>query len=369
MHVVAGAATGGAETFCHDTITALAERGVEQKVLCRPHRQTVDRLRQFSIDFEPLSFAVATRLTGAPAAIRRAARAWRADLVHAWMSRAASFVPARMPCPVIGWMGGYYQVKYFKTADYVVGVTHRIRDHVIAHGVAPERAFVSHTFGTLPDSPPVARHELGVPGDALLMLVLSRLHRKKGIDTAIEALKHLPRAHLCLAGEGPERSRYEALARSLRLSERVHFLGWRTDRRSLLEACDVCLLPSRYEPFGTVIVEAWSMKRPLIAALADGAQQYVRDGENGAVFAIDDAEGLARQVMRIAADPTLAARLVENGYRDYESRFSRDVVLNALLDIYRRAIAGAQQHHSVGAISSSQAATTPTNSGASGVSR
>src|SRR5207248_9309815 len=107
LHIVAGAATGGAETFCLDTITALAERGIEQKVLCRPHRQNLDRLRQLSIDFEPLSFATASRLTGAPAFIRRTAAGWEADLVHAWMSRAASFVPADMPCPVIGWMGGY----------------------------------------------------------------------------------------------------------------------------------------------------------------------------------------------------------------------------------------------------------------------
>jgi glycosyltransferase involved in cell wall biosynthesis len=339
MHVVAGAATGGAETFCLDTITALAELGIEQKVLGRPHRQVLDRLRQPSVEFAPLSFATTTRLTGAPGFIRREAGAWRADLVHAWMSRAASFVPPDMPCPVIGWMGGYYNLKYFKTADYVVGVTDRIREHVIAHGVPPDRAFVSHTFGTLPDSPPVARERLGVPDNVLLLLVLSRLHQKKGIDTAIRALAQVRGAHLCLAGDGPERGRYENLARSLGLSERVHFLGWRTDRKALLEACDICLLPSRYEPFGTVIVEAWSMKRPLVAALADGAQQYVRDGDNGAVFAIDDIEGLARRVLQIASEPVLAARLVENGYRDYQAKFSRDAVTAGLIDIYRRVTA------------------------------
>jgi hypothetical protein len=236
-------------------------------------------------------------------------------------------------------MGGYYNVKYFKTADYFLGVTGRIREHVIAHGVPPDRAFVSHTFGTLPDAAPVGRNELGVPKDALLLLVLSRLHWKKGIDTAIRALGQLPQAHLCLAGEGPERGQYEALARSLGRAERVHFLGWRTDRKALLEACDICLLPSRYEPFGTVIIEAWSMKRPLVAALADGAQQYVRDGETGALFAIDDAERLARRVLQIAADPKLAARLVDNGYREYQARFSRDVVITGLLDIYRGVIA------------------------------
>jgi glycosyltransferase involved in cell wall biosynthesis len=80
------------------------------------------------------------------------------------------------------------------------------------------------------------------------------------------------------------------------------------------------------------------MRRPLVAALADGARQYVRDGENGAVFPINDAEALARCVMEIAADPALAARLVENGYRDYQEQFSSEIVIDRLLDIYRTVI-------------------------------
>src|SRR5213082_613071 len=207
LHVVAGAATGGAETFSLDAITALAERGIEQKVLCRPHRQTVARLGDAAVPYETLAFRPAARLVGGPAAIRRAATAWGADLVHAWMSRAASFVPPAMPCPVIGWLGGYYNLKYFKTADYLIGVTPRIRDYLLQQGIPPQRAFVCHTFGTLPESPPVNRASLGVPDGALLLLVLSRLHRKKGIDTAIRALATLPNAHLCVAGEGPDRAR------------------------------------------------------------------------------------------------------------------------------------------------------------------
>jgi glycosyltransferase involved in cell wall biosynthesis len=317
----------------------LAERGIQQKVLCRPHRQTLARLAEASVPYETLAFRPAARLVGGPAAIRRAATAWGADLVHAWMSRAASFVPAGMPCPVIGWMGGYYNLKYFTTADYLIGVTPRIRDHIVEHGVAPQRAFVCHTFGTMPDAPAVSRSSLRVPQDALLLLTLSRLHPKKGIDTAIRALAQLPNAHLCVAGDGPEQAKYETLARELGLSERVHFLGWRNDRKALLEVCDICLLPSRYEPFGTVIAEAWSMRRPLVAASADGARQYVRDNENGAVFPIDDERALAQRIVQIAGDPAFAARLVEQGYRDYERRFSRDIVIDQLLDIYRTVIA------------------------------
>lgn len=339
LHVVAGAATGGAETFCLDAIAALAESGVAQKVIGRPHPRNVARLAEIGVPLEPYGFSPAARLLGGPGLIRREAEAWRADLVHAWMSRAASFVPKGMPCPVVGWLGGYYNLKYYKTADWLVGVTERIRDHLVAHGVAPERALVCHTFGTLPDSPPVARSALGVPDDVLLLLVLSRLHEKKGIDTAIRALASLPPAHLCLAGEGPARREYEELAAGLGLAQRVHFLGWRSDRKALFEVCDICLLPSRYEPFGTVIAEAWSMRRPLVAALADGARQYVRDGDNGMVFPIDDAAALAQRVVQIAGDPELAARLVENGFRDYRREFSREVVVAALIEIYRNAIA------------------------------
>jgi glycosyltransferase involved in cell wall biosynthesis len=248
-------------------------------------------------------------------------------------------VPAGMPCPVIGWMGGYYNLKYFTTADYLIGVTPRIRDYIVERGVAPQRAFVCHTFGTMPDAPAVGRASLGVPQDALLLLTLSRLHPKKGIDTAIRALARLANAHLCVAGDGPEQAKYETLARELGLTERVHFLGWRNDRKALLEACDICLLPSRYEPFGTVIAEAWSMRRPLVAALADGARQYVRDNDNGAVFPIDDDAALARRILQIADDPQFAARIVENGYSDYERLFAREIVIDHLLDIYRTVIA------------------------------
>src|SRR5437763_14532933 len=142
LHVVAGAATGGAETFSLDAITALAERGIEQKVLCRPHRQIVARLGEASVPYETLAFRPAARLVGGPAAIRRAATAWGGDLVHAWMSGAASFVTAGMPCPVIGWMGGYYNLKSFRIADYLIGVQTRILVYIVERGVHLARGFV-----------------------------------------------------------------------------------------------------------------------------------------------------------------------------------------------------------------------------------
>jgi glycosyltransferase involved in cell wall biosynthesis len=337
LHVIAGAPTGGAETFSQDAIAALGLRGVAQRVISRPHPIAVERYHAARATFVPFGFSLLDRWRGGSAWIAEQAADFRADLVHAWMGRAASFVPA-LKVPVLGWFGGYYNLKYYRTADVFVGVTSDIARHIVAQGAPSERVFVGHTFGTLPDAPPVRRATLDTPTDAKLALVLSRMHAKKGIDTMLHALARLPGVYLWLAGEGPERKRYEALSRELGLAERVRFLGWRTDRRALLEACDVCVLPSRYEPFGTVIAEAWFMCRPLVATRADGARQYVRDGENGLLCDIDDAAGLAARIGTVLADKDVSARVVAGGYRDYEALFSRDVVTTQLLDIYGKTV-------------------------------
>ncbi len=339
LHVIAGAPTGGAETFSTDAILALAAQGVQQHVICRPHPIPLRRFADAGVPVTPLSFSQVTRVTGAPGRIRRLAQDFQADAVHAWMGRAASFIPANMPCPVIGWFGGYYALKYYRTSGYYIAITPDMRRYLIEAGAPADRVFLCHTFGTLPDSPPVARRDLDTPDDALALLILSRMHKKKGIDTALEAMQSLPNAVLWLAGDGPERTTYQALAGTLGVADRVRFLGWRTDRKSLLEACDICLLPSRYEPFGTVIPEAWSMRKPLVTTPADGARQFVTDGENGLIFPIDDPAALASTVMRISADPALASRLATNGYDTYTCLFSQDVVVRGLQHIYAQVIA------------------------------
>ena len=343
LHAIAGAATGGAETYSQDVIAALAERGISQHVVGRPHELAVERYKKAGVSFTPFGFSALDRLR--PGFLRRQAGAFDADLVHAWMARAADFVPRRMPCPVLGWFGGYYDLKYYRRADFLVGVTRDIARDLIARGAPPDRVAVVHTFGTLPESPPVSRADFATPEAAPVVLVLSRLHEKKGIDTILRAVALLPGAYLWIAGDGPERRSYETLAQSLNLTDRVRFLGWRTDRKSLLDACDVCALPSRYEPFGTVIPEAWSMRRPLVATRAAGASQYVEDGESGLLCDIDDVAGLAATLRRAFADTALREHLAEGGYTAYLRDFERTTVIDALLHVYRQTIAAGRSLH------------------------
>jgi glycosyltransferase involved in cell wall biosynthesis len=131
------------------------------------------------------------------------------------------------------------------------------------------------------------------------------------------------------------------LARALGLEERVHFLGWRSDRAALLQACDICVFPSRYEPFGTVFVQAWANRVPVICSRADGPRQFVRDGEDGLLFDIDDVNALTGALKKLLADKALQARLIDAGYARYRNEFTKEKTVQSYLDFYAESLARA----------------------------
>jgi glycosyltransferase involved in cell wall biosynthesis len=347
LHAIAGAPVGGAETFAQDAIVALHERGVRQVVLTRPYPAVLRRYAEAGIEAKPFGFSTMDRMLSHGSRIRTEAETLGADLVHAWMSRAASFIPASMPCPVIGWFGDYYDRKYFHRSDFFFCVTPEISRYVVSRGARPHRVFTVNTFGTMPDAPPVDRATLNTPPDAPVLLVLSRMHRVKGIDTMLQALARVPDAYLWLAGEGPARAEYQALAARLGLDARVRFLGWRNDRKSLLQACDVCVLPSRYEPFGTVIIEAWAMSKPLVATAAAGARQYVTDGATGLLCPIEDAAALADCLRRVLGDAALRRAIATGGHAAYLENFTREIVVDRLCASYERCLELGKATHDV----------------------
>ncbi len=338
LHLIAGAEIGGAETFAVDAITSLAERGLAQHVICRPFVPQLQRYAQAGVGVTTMGFSAWDHIRH-HGLVARQARLFGADLVHAWMSRAGSFVPAGLACPAIGWFGDYYKLKYFRHCDAFFGVTPDIAASIVQRGMPAERVFTTNTFGTMPDAPRVSRASLNTPENAVVALVLSRMHPVKGIDTMLEALARVPDLMVWLAGDGPAKADYEALAVQLGVADRVRFLGWRNDRKALLEACDICVLPSRYEPFGTVIVEAWAARRPLVATNADGARQYVRHDQDGLISPVEDAPALAANLRRLLAEPDLGPRLVAAGDARFAADFTRAIVTDRLIEAYQAVLA------------------------------
>jgi glycosyltransferase involved in cell wall biosynthesis len=342
LHVIAGAERGGAETFCLDMIKSLHDRGVDQTVISRPYPHVVQALdergiRHYAMGFErwwkwPHQRKIASIVAEeAP------------DLVHAWMNRASSFIPAGLPPPVLGWFGGYYDLKNYQQCDFYMGVTRDIVRHIGEASGHPDRAYLGHTFGTLASDPPVTRGQFGLPENKKLVLLLSRMHWKKGVDLLLEAAGQLPDHVFLLAGDGPDLEKYRQQAETLGVTDRVCFAGWRDDRAALLDIADICVLPSRYEPFGTVIAEAWYAGVPLVATRADGAKQYVSHDKDGLLLDIDDLPMLVENLDRLAKEPKLGPRLVKEGKKTFKALFEREAVTTNLIKNYEDMI---QRHAS-----------------------
>jgi glycosyltransferase involved in cell wall biosynthesis len=149
----------------------------------------------------------------------------------------------------------------------------------------------------------------------------------------------LPQCVAWIAGEGPLEADLRALAARLGVADRVRFLGWRTDRGALLRAADICLLPSRWEPFGTVMLEAWAAGTALVAAASQGPSALIEDGANGLLAPVDDAPALTAAVRRLIDDPDLQARLIERGLADYQRGYTREAVTQHMISLYDAIIA------------------------------
>jgi glycosyltransferase involved in cell wall biosynthesis len=342
MQVMAGAERGGAETAFVDMCLALHEAGLDQMVVTRSNDLRVPQLEKAGLAVKCLPFGGAVDVY-TPWKMKSLIAAYRPHIVQTWMSRASWKTPADPARYLkISRLGGYYDLKYFRTTDYFTTITPDIRTYLIQQGIAAERVRHINNFAeTEPVAKPLSKSDLNTPEDAPVLLVLARLHRSKAIDTLIHAVADLPAVHLWVAGEGELRGELEALAMALGVAERVHFLGWRSDRAALLQACDICVFPSRYEPFGTVFVQAWANRVPVICSRADGPRQFVRDGEDGLLFDIDDAGALTAALNKLLADKALQVRCIEAGYARYLNEFTKEKTVQAYLDFYAESLARA----------------------------
>ena len=335
FQVMAGATAGGAETYFIDLVLALHRAGLDQRVAIRRDARRAAALRQGGLDPIELSFGGPLDLT-TRGALRRAFREWRPDIVQTWMNRATRLCP-RGSFRHIGWLGGYYDPTYFRRCDHAVAVTADIVLHLRrAGGWLAERSHVVPTFARRTGAAAAPRESLATPADAPLVVALGRLHRKKAFDVLLQALTLVPRAWLWLAGAGPLRAQLERLAGRLGIADRVRFLGWRNDRESLLAAADIVALPSRYEPFGTVMLEAWAAARPLVAAAAAGPRELLRDGVDALLVPVDSPPALADAIRRLIADDALAGRIARAGHARWRERFTEEAVVTQALDLYRR---------------------------------
>ena len=321
---MAGAAAGGAELFFERLSLALAADGTTVLPLIRRDPGRAARLRAGGLDPVELRFGGRLDLLTGPR-IGAALRRFRPRVAVAWMNRAGRLTPSG-DWVLAGRLGGYYDLSNYRRCDHLVGNTRGIVDWIAGQGWPASRVhhlpnFAAELSGLAP------RRPAGVPDGVPMLLALGRLHRNKAFDVLIRAMRHVERAHLVIAGEGPERAALEALARGEGVADRVHMPGWADDTGALIAACAVLVCPSRHEPLGNVVIEGFSAARPVVAARAQGPVELIRDGADGLLVPLEDERALGGALSAVLGDPVLAGRLAAAGRCRYEAEFAAAPVL------------------------------------------
>jgi hypothetical protein len=341
MHIMAGATEGGAENIMLESVLALAETDLVQHVVTRPDNEfRIQKFRQAGIGVDVSAFN-----NSWPFPTRRvigdAITQFKPDVIEYWMGRAGQFAPKQYSTRSIGWYGGYYKLARFANCEWHVGLTIDLLRHIREQGVSDNRSSIVHTYADFTGADPASRKALDTPDGAPVALALARLHEKKGLDTLLDATAKIDGLYVWIAGDGPIEAELKAHCARLGLEDRVRFLGWRNDRGALLAACDVVAFPSRYEPFGTVTVDAWAASRPLVAADAAGPAAYVKDGVNGLLVPKNDVDALADALRKVVTDAALAAHLVAGGRVSYEAQFTKAAFQRDSLALYEKILAHA----------------------------
>jgi len=338
LQTMAGAEFGGAEAFFTRLAVALEKTNVEQKVVIRENRARQRMLRAGNVDPMMLPFGGALDMrTGM--ALSREIKKFKPDVVLTWMNRATKKTPAgRGKFVKVARLGGYYDLKYYKSCDHLIGNTQDIVDYLVKEGWPADRAHYLPNFVSTDRAEPVSRMDLSTPEDAPLILSMGRLHENKAFDTLLKALAQTPGVYLWLAGEGPLRRELELLAEELGVRPRVRFLGWREDTAALFAACDVYVCPSRHEPLGNVVLEGWAQGRPVIAADSLGPGTLIEHGVNGVLCPVDDFDAMASSIKWVFGDQEFAHGLATKAWENYQSEFTEEVVVQKYLDFFEKII-------------------------------
>ncbi|MDR0247951.1 MAG: glycosyltransferase family 4 protein [Burkholderiales bacterium] len=125
------------------------------------------------------------------------------------------------------------------------------------------------------------RTQWGIDSEAPLLVFVGSGFARKGVETALRAIVPFASVHLVVAGEDKRRARYEALAQELGVMSRVRFLGAVNDVKPVYGAADAFILPTLYDPFPNVCVEALACGLPLLTSTSCGAAEWVTEGQNG----------------------------------------------------------------------------------------
>ena len=171
------------------------------------------------------------------------------------------------------------------------------------------------------------------------ILFVGRLVHQKGIRFLLEAISILQNKYkkyikAAVVGGGPLEKELKKMCEELKINDSVEFLGIRRDIDQLMKSSKLFVLPSCWEGFGIVLIEAMKNRLPIVATNIGGIPEIITDGNEGILIPKANSEILAESINKVLEDEKLRSKLIQNAYRKVQKKYSIERYTISLLNLY-----------------------------------
>lgn len=314
--------------------------------------------------------AFGPRDLGALRALVSLTRAFRPHIVHThtakagFLGRVAARI-ARVPVVVHTYHGhvlsGYYgrgmnlalrrmEQSLGWISDALIAVSDRVRDDLVAYGVARRERIRVIPLGL--DLDPffeaeahrgAFRREVGLSPSDLVVGIVGRIFPIKNhrlfLDAASRVAEREPAARFVIVGDGQLRAATEARARALGLESRILFTGWREDLPRICADLDLLAVSSNNEGTPVSAIEAMAASRPVVATKVGGLVDLLQDGVTGRLVRPGDPGALSAAILDLLADPARRARMGAEARRVAHERYRAERLVRDVATLYEELLA------------------------------
>lgn len=369
LHVITTLSVGGAEIHLRELLSGLSR--AKYHIELAFFKEEAQEARSMVADFRKLGIPVhdlggTGRVSpGALARLIRLLKKSRYDLVHSHLFRADLYTSLALrffPRTVL--INSVHNPEDFYTnrpvallarfaalrQERTIVISKAVEDHLVEYLRMPRSKLSLIYYGLRPGIRKELdfRKEYGIPSDAPLIGTIGRLSKQKGHIVLISAMsivcREIPEARLLIIGHDDQGLR-QTLLRLIResgLQNNIILGGFRDEVPDIMSSLDLFCLPSLWEGFGMVLIEAMAESKPIVASRVGSIPEVVRNNRTGLLVPPGDEKALAEAILKVLRDKELAVDLGKAGRLRLQEYFTREAMAESTERLYDRLLSGSE---------------------------